>query len=476
MLTKAATPPWRTENWRTHVGTPRTGARDSGRAPMWLASVKVSEILAILPLLLILGDCHTSKQEPVTVSFFRLGWSQPDELPLAQRLSQQFTRETGIRLRYVPVPEATLDQLNLSRKLLKEDGSGHDVFNIDVIWPGVLERDLVDLRYDLAAEIASLEPQLLPSYEVDGKLVAIPYTVQVGVLEYRSDLLREYGYQHPPRTWDELESMAVRIQAGERAKGNEDFWGYVWQGAATEALTCNALEWQAAQGGGRIIESNRTISVNNPASIRSWQRAKRWVGWISPPGVLAYQEVDSINVFDKGGAAFGRVWGGAPITRIGLSRQLHWRSSLAQSKTGYTSIPGGPMGWAGTLGGSGLAVSRHSSHRKEAIELVRFLIRAQTHSNQIDDSDGSHDPERYPSTSREAHEIARGEAVRNKSGVVIRPSSETGTQYEQVTRAYIDAVHSVLIGEKSAPEAAAALETKLGRLTGFKTGQPLKRD
>jgi trehalose/maltose transport system substrate-binding protein len=245
--------------------------------------------------------------------------------------------------------------------------------------------------------------------------------------------------------------MAARIQAGERAKGHKDFWGYVWQGAAAEALTCNAIEWQAAAGGGRIIESNRTISVNNPAAIRSWQRAKHWIGWISPPSVLAYQELDSLNIFDQGGAAFGRIWGGASITRTALFRQMHWRNSLAQSITGYTPIPGGLAGGAGTLGGSGLAVSQHSSHRREAIEFVRFLIRAQIYSNQVDES-----------------------AVRAK--LVIRPASETGSQYEQVARAYIDTVHSVLTGEKPAPEAAAALEKELVRITGFPIGPPLKRD
>ena len=204
-----------------------------------------------IPLLLVLGGCHTSKREPKGLSYLRLGWSQPDDLPGTEPLPLQFTRETGIHVRDLPVPETALDQLELSRRLLQQVGSGPDVLNIDVIWSGVLEPDLVDLRHDLADEINSLEPQLLQSYAAEGKLVAIPYTVQVGVLQYRSDLLREYGYQHPPRTWEELENMAVRIQSGERAKGNRDFWGYVWQGAAAEALTCNAIEWQAAQGGGK---------------------------------------------------------------------------------------------------------------------------------------------------------------------------------------------------------------------------------
>jgi trehalose/maltose transport system substrate-binding protein len=447
---------------------------ESGFTLLQRTPAKMIGMLGILLLPWVLGGCHTSKPEPTSLSYLRLGWAQPDDLPEMEVLLRQFTRETGIRVRDLPVPETTFDQLDLSRRLLNRAESGPDVLAVDVIWTGVLESNLADLRHDMADEIPSLEPQLLRSYESSGKLAAIPYTVQVGVLQYRTDLLRQYGYQHPPRTWDELENMAARIQAGERAKGNKDFWGYVWQGAAAEALTCNAIEWQAGAGGGRIIESNRTISVNNPAAIRSWDRAKRWIGWISPPSVLAYQELDSLNVFDKGGAAFGRIWGGASITRVALFRQMHWRNSLAQNITGYTAIPAGPAGWGGTLGGSGLAVSEHSSHRKEAIELVRFLTRTQIHSNQVDDGavvdrPGSQGADSISETSR-----VSGAGTRAK--LVIRPSTETATQYEQVARAYADAVHSVLTGQKSAPIAAAALEKELVRITGLPIGPPLKGD
>ena len=94
---------------------------------------------------------------------------------------------------------------------------------------------------------------------------------------YRSDLLAKYGYHIPPQTWSELEKMAFRIQEAERAAGDKTFWGFVWPGAADEYLTCLALEWQASEGGGMIIESNRTISVNNENAIRAWQRAAHWI-------------------------------------------------------------------------------------------------------------------------------------------------------------------------------------------------------
>ena len=417
-----------------------------------------------------LGACRQTAPEPVTLNYFRLGWSQPDELPTAEPLSQRFTRETGIRLKNLPVPENTLDQLDLSRRLLEGNGSGPDVVNVDMIWSGVLEKDLVDLQPHSAAEISSIAPSLVPSYRVDQKLVAIPYQVQVGTLEYRADLLKRIRI-HPPalQRGTNSSSMAERIQRGERAKGNKDFWGYVWQGADAEALTCNALEWQASEGGGRIIEDDRTISVNNPAAIRSWQRARRWIGRISPPSVVAFRELDSINAFDSGKAAFNRVWGGTTITRGGQHRQFHGRPSPFETKTAYAIMPAGAAESAGTLGGSGLAVSQHSPHVPEAIRLVQFLIRAQIQSNQAEDRAFVDTPQ-----------VQVGGAVRwdpersaqNASGVVNRPSSVVGNKYEEVSKAYIAAVHSVLTGARGAPDAAAGLEKELVNMTGFRTGPP----
>jgi trehalose/maltose transport system substrate-binding protein len=443
-----------------------------GKALTYSISKSARTALAIPLLALSLVACRQSARVPVTLSYLRLGWSQPDELPSAEPLSHQFTGKTGIRLRPLPVPENTLDQLDLSRKLLQAGAPDPDVLGVDFIWSGVLADDLLDLRPYLATELSMLSPQLVSSYEVDGKIVAVPYQVQVGVLEYRTDLLREYGYDHAPKTWDEFESVAERIQTGERAKGKKDFWGYVWQGADAEALTCNAIEWQIAEGGGQIIENDRTISVNNPAAIRSWQRAKHWIGWISPRSVIAYRELDSMNVFDSGGAAFKRVWGGATITRTELSRELHWRSSMPFGKTGYTSIPGGPGGWAGALGGSGLAVSRHSAHPKEALELVRFLIRTQIqsqHGADVSPPAQSQTSVGPPISNMPSDAKKFGQ---QDSGVVSRPSSLTGRKYEQVTKAYIGAVHSVLAGQKGAPEAAAELQEQLIKITGFRAGPP----
>jgi trehalose/maltose transport system substrate-binding protein len=413
-----------------------------------------------------LEGCRSSRRQPVTVTVLDPEWSQPDELPAAEQESQEFTRETGILVKHLPVPETSLSQLGLWRQLLQEGGASPDVLGIDVIWPGILNEYLIDLKPYAANELSMEDPDLVANYTVNGKVVALPYHPQIGVLSYRVDLLRQYGYPRPPRTWDELEKMAVRIQAGERAKGKKDFWGYLWQGAAAEGLTCNALEWQAAESGGRVIEDDKTISVNNLGAIRSWQRAAHWIGWISPPGVVAYRELDGMNVWNSGLAAFRRTW----QSEFRLS---HWQKPSIGDVVGFTSVPGGTDGRAATLGGTGLGVSRSSAHPLEAITFVRSLVRRDVQARQ---ERGRSEPPAQPELfdlPLELQPYARPlDGSQKRSRLVARPSTVSGSAYEEVTGAYMLAVHSVLMRERSAPEAAAALEKRLVEITGFKTGPP----
>jgi len=261
--------------------------------------------------------------------------------------------------------------------------------------------------------------------------------------------------------------MAARIQAGERAKGKENFWGFVWQGAVSEALTCNALEWQASEGGGQIIEKDKTISVNNPHAIRAWRRAARWVGSISPPSVVGYKEWDALNVWVAGDAAFMRNW---PIAYVDSQAA----GSPIRNKFDITLLPGGKVGRLGTLGGAGLAVSRFSPHPREALELVQYLSGRDV---QVKRSRVLSEPPTRPEL-YELPEVLEPNprfALLSRAfrvGIVSRPSAVTGKKYQDATDAYIQAVHSVLTREKNAPEAAAALENELVHITGFKKGRP----
>src|SRR5580765_7888329 len=112
----------------------------------WQSFIKIVGAAGISLLLCGLGGCRQSPRQPVTVTIIDPEWSQPDVSPEAKQESQQFTRETGIRVEHPPIPETSLSQLELSRKLLREGGPTPDVFAIDVIWPGMLGDYLIDLK------------------------------------------------------------------------------------------------------------------------------------------------------------------------------------------------------------------------------------------------------------------------------------------------------------------------------------------
>jgi trehalose/maltose transport system substrate-binding protein len=429
--------------------------------------MKIVGMLGILLLSLGLGCSRQPSHEPVTVTFLDIEYDTPDRLPgLAQDL-QAFTQETGIRVRRLPRPEGSLNQLAMWRELLQKGAATPEVYGIDVIWSGMLNQYLMDLKPYFSAELSSQDPVVVASYTVGDKLVAVPRHAYVGVLMYRADLLRRYGYHEPPKTWDELEMMATRIQAGERAKGHKDFWGYVWQGGVNEDLTCSGLEWQVSEGGGRIIEDDQTISVNNPRTIRAWQSATHWVGSISPPGVVAFEKWDAENVWNSGKAAFHRAW----VSDYSLIA-LH-TPPVNATQFGVTSMPGGRAGRADTLGGNGLAVSRTSAHTREALELIRFLLRRDAEFMRASaNSEVPKEPELYdlPEILEPYPQLAASRQQRGS--VVARPSIVSGEKYEDVSQAYIRALHSVLTGEKTASVAAAALEKELVQITGFRPGSP----
>jgi trehalose/maltose transport system substrate-binding protein len=440
----------------------RSPAGGTSPSKSWIAGVALSALLCAA-----LACSPAAQKPPVTLTFLDIEWDMTVR-PLAAEDLQAFTRATGIRVKAIPRPDGSLNQLALWKEVLAQGSAPPDVLGIDAIWSGVLSQYLMDLKPYLSAELSSQSPEILPSYTVGDQVLAIPHHAYVGVLLYRTDLLERYGYREPPRTWIELEAMAARIQAGERSRGEKDFWGFVWQGAAGEGITCAGLEWQMSEGGGRIIEDDQTISVNNPQAIMTWERARRWVGSISPPGVLSYAKWDAENAWRSGKTAFLRGWASDFSLFAGLKP-----APFSTSRFGVTSVPGGKAGRASTLGGNGLAVARASRHPREAIELVRFL-------RQQDAERARKNAQSEPPPAFELRELPAvmkpffraAESTHPGATVVTRPSVVVGQRYEEVTRAYIREVRSVLTGEKRPSAAAEALEHDLAQITGFRRGPP----
>ena len=290
------------------------------------------------------------------------------ELEICQEGAEAWAEATGNQVNVISTPNSATERLALYQQILAANSADIDVFQIDVIWPSILGNHFIDLAEHIDQEVIDQHFEaIVQNNTVDGRLVAMPWFTDAGLLYYRADLLQKYGKQ-PPTTWQELTETAREIQEGERAEGNDRMLGFVFQAKAYEGLTCNALEWIDSFGGGQIVAEDGSITINNEQAAAALELAASWIGDIAPEGVLNYAEEESRGVFQSGNAVFMRNWpyawalGNAPDSPIA-------------GKIGVTQLPkGGEDGkHTGVLGGWQLAVSKYSQNAELAVDLVRYL-------------------------------------------------------------------------------------------------------
>ncbi|HEY6053816.1 MAG TPA: ABC transporter substrate-binding protein, partial [Gaiellaceae bacterium] len=267
-------------------------------------------------------------------------------------LTARFSKDTGIKVKLVPHPAASDAAYSQLARNFSSHSSAIDVMMLDVVWPGAFAPYLLDLKPKLGKQAKLHAKGIVDNDTVDGKLIAMPWFGDFGILYYRTDLLKKYGYKTPPKTWAALGEMAKKIQDGERAS-NANFYGFVYQGNAYEGLTCDALEWVASNGGGNFIDNGK-VTINNPKAAAILNLQRSWVGKITPRGVTSYAEEDARNAFDAGNAAFMRNWPYAYSASQTTPVKGKFDVSVLPHGTGQPSV--------GTVGGWQLGVSKYSKH------------------------------------------------------------------------------------------------------------------
>jgi trehalose/maltose transport system substrate-binding protein len=325
---------------------------------------------------------------------------------------------------------------------------------IDTTSPRTFAPFLVDVKKTFAKETKLFDQNLIKNDLIEGKLVAMPWFGDYGILYYRTDLLKKYGYKSPPKTWQQLGAMAKKIQAGEQAS-NPDFAGFVYQGNAYEGLTCDALEWIASSGGGHFIDNGKA-SINNPKAAAILNLQRSWVGNIAPRGVTSYTEPESHEAFAAGNAAFMRNWPYAySVSQAGA----------VKGKFNVTVLPHtGNNPSVATVGGWQLAISKYSKNIPVAAELVRYLV---SPAAQKFTAIYSTNPPTIPA-------VAKDPAVRKvnpwlkpeiaKVPRVVRPS-QLGAKYAQGSQVIYQGINQILNGQ-DAKSILPRIEQQLNRLLG----------
>lgn len=385
-----------------------------------------------------------------------ISWMGPTaadpDLPWNEAAVQKFTDATGIKVNIVHGENQTDARLQAMRQQFAAQSSDIDVYQIDIIWPGVIAEHAVDLSSAFGDKVKDFFPGIIEANTVDGALSGIPWFTDAGLLYFRNDMLEKYNLQ-PPTTWTELESSAKTIMDGENAS-NPDFTGFVWQGKAYEGLTCNGLEWLVSQGGGTIIDTDRNVTVDNDKAIAAMDRATKWVNGISPEGVTTYTETETFNIWVAGNAAFARNW---PYMYAGSQD-----SDAIKGKVGFSPLPKGDDPEdksAATIGGWSMMVSKYSGEQDAAIEFTKYLVSPELQlSYAIERTHMPTIPAVYdePALATASDFIPKMKPI--FEGAVGRPSAQTGDLYPELSTVFYQQLNAALSGAKSAADAAAQMK------------------
>ncbi|MFN2432578.1 MAG: ABC transporter substrate-binding protein [Gemmatimonadota bacterium] len=322
----------------------------------------VTPTLAAMALLIAgpsLPACSPSASDRPVVTF--PASSLGAEAELLRRQIARFTSEhPSIEVVFQITPDDATQRHQLFVQRLNAGSGDPDVLQLDVVWTAefaaagwLLPLDRFDARpgsfFGAAASAATWQ----------GRLYAVPWFIDVGMLYWRTDLL-----PRAPRSLDELVAAA---RSGASRPGPPSL-GIVWQGARYEGLVTVFLEYLGAFGGDILSPEGRVL-VDSPAGVRALEFMRDQIHRldIAPEAVLTWHEEESRFAFQNGSAVLMRNWPYAYALMNG-------DDSRVAGRFGVAAMPAAPGGRpTATLGGGQLAINARSDAPEAAYELIAYL-------------------------------------------------------------------------------------------------------
>ena len=255
------------------------------------------------------------------------------------------------------------------RTQMQAGGEDLDVILGDVIWTAQLaESGWISDLSDRFTESQRKEflPGSVEAITYKGKAFGMPWFTDTGLLYYRKDLLQESGFDGPPKTWDELKQMTLKVREDAGLK-----YGFVFQGAAYEGGVCNGMEFIWTHGGEVLDPNDPTkVLVDSPEAIAGLATERSMITErISPEAVTVYKEDESAGAFLNGDAVFLRNWPYV-YALVGTSEY----PKLEPEQVGVSELPSadGEPG-NGTVGDQPLYISSTATDPDAAWKFIQFL-------------------------------------------------------------------------------------------------------
>ena len=297
--------------------------------------------------------------------------SAPDETGTTQKLIQKFNDQYKGKYNVV-FREGSADtgqRFDQIRTQMQAGGGDLDVILGDVIWTAQLAAngwisDLSDHFTD--SDRQDFLPGSVEAIIYEGKAYGMPWFTDTGLLYFRKDLLEKSGYNGPPKTWDELKEMALKVKEDSGIK-----YGFVFQGAEYEGGVCDGCEFIWTHGGNILDPHDATkVVVDSPQAAAGLATERSMIeSGVSPRAVTTYKESEGDGVFLRGDSVFYRCW---PYV-YSLAGTSDF-PDVKPEQVGVSELPSadGKPG-NGTVGDQPFYISESSKNPDGAWELIKFM-------------------------------------------------------------------------------------------------------
>ncbi|MGK5685478.1 extracellular solute-binding protein [Actinoplanes sp. URMC 104] len=230
-------------------------------------------------------------------------WSlenQTDRVQATQAVADRFTAASGIKVKIVATDENQFSSLITSAAAA---GTLPDVVGALPL-AAVAQMATNDLLDTGAAKevvdglgAGTFSPRALELTAQDGKQLAVPSDGWAQLLFYRTDLFEKAGLTAPD-TYDKIRAAAAKLNTGGTA-------GVTLATVPNDAFTAQSFENFALGNGCELVAADKTITLDSPQCVQSFQLYGDLATKYSVPGA---QDVDSTRATYFAGKAAMVVW------------------------------------------------------------------------------------------------------------------------------------------------------------------------
>lgn len=304
------------------------------------------------------GNNGESANGKVTINV----WGMGEEAKSLPKIVEDFEKENpNIKVNVQALPWDTAHDKLLTAVASKK---GPDVLQMGTTWIPEFSSAgaLMDLspyidQYPELAE-SNFFPGSISTTKFEDKTVGVPWYIDTRVLYYRTDLLKEAGYDQAPKTWDELKDAATKL----KARGGNKY------GISLDVNEQSLLFMFARQNGSKLIDENNKPLFNQP----EFKEAVDYLNSFFQDGEAPIDlGMDIIPAF-KGDGILPMFISGPWMIKL-INDQApelagKWATAVLPAKENNISA----------LGGSNLSVFQYTDHKDEAMKFLDYMSKPET--------------------------------------------------------------------------------------------------